>query len=121
MLESNNIKEFLTLIKDKTVQAALAAIAIAIFSFVGGRISVPNCDKDNICKDIAKDRDSLSAQLVESRKKCLKNKEDALTSLRLELNALCAEKISEAALGSDFDPNVHCAICVARGECESND
>ncbi len=121
MLESNSIKEFLSLIKDKTVQAALAAIAIAIFSFMGGRISVPNCDKDTICKDIENDRDNLSRQLAEARKNCLKKKEDALTSLRLELNAVCAEKISEAASGSDFDPNVHCAICIARGECETND
>lgn len=121
MLESNNIKEFLSLVKDKTVQAALAAMAIAIFSFMGGRVSVPDCDKNTICKDIAKDRDSLSGQLSEARKICRKKKDDALTSLRLELNAICAEKISEAAIGSDFDPNVHCAICTARGECESND
>ena len=96
-------------------------MAIAIFSFMGGRVTAPNCDKSNICRDISRDRDNLSKQLAEARKKCLKNKEEALTSLRLELNAVCAEKISEAASGSDFDPDIHCAICIARGECETND
>ena len=121
MLEPNNIKQILSFIKDKTVQTALAAMAIAIFSFMGGRVSAPNCDKSTICKDISRDRDNLSEQLAKSRKKCLKKKEEALTSLRLELNAICAENISEAASGSDFDPNIHCAICIARGECENND
>ena len=121
MLEPNSLKELLSLLKDKTIQAALGAIAIAIFSFVGGRVTASGCDKINICKDITRDRDNLSNQLSKARKKCIKNKEEALTSLRLELNALCAEKISEAASGSDFDPNIHCAICVARGECKTND
>ena len=121
MLEPNNIKEILSFLKDKTVQTALAALAIAIFSFVGGRVSVPNCDKDNICKDISRDRDSLSEQLAEARKNCRKKKDEALSNLRLELNADCAVKISSASAGSDFDPDVHCAICVARGECKSND
>ena len=121
MLESNNIKEFISLLKDKTVQMALAAMAISIFSFMGGRVTAPNCDVDTVCFDVTKDRDSLSDQLSKARKECREKKEKALSNLRLELNAECASKISEASEGSDFDPDVHCAICIARGECETND
>ena len=121
MLEPNNIKEILSFLKDKTVQTALAALAIAIFSFAGGRVSVPNCDKENICKDVSRDRDALSLQLAAARKSCRKKKDEALSNLRIELNADCAAKISDASAGSDFDPDVHCAICVARGECKTND
>jgi len=121
MLEPNNIKEFLSLLKDKTVQTALTAIVIAIFSFVGGRVTVPNCDIDGVCKDLTKDKQTLSSQLVKSRKECREKKDKALADLRLELNAECAEKISDASAGSDFDSDVHCAICIARGECKQND
>ena len=121
MLEPNNIKEILSLLKDKTVQAALAATSIAIFSFMGGRVSVPNCDIAGVCQDVTRDRDSLSLQLTKARKECRENKDKALSDLRLELNADCAHKISEASQGSEFDPDVHCAICIARGECKEND
>lgn len=121
MLDLKNVKEFLSLLKDKTIQAALAALAISIFSFMGGRITASNCDKDTICKDIENDRDTVTEQLADSRTDCRKKKDNALVSLRLELNASCALKISDASEGSDFDPETHCAICVARGECKEND
>ena len=121
MLEPNNIKEFLSFLKDKTVQTALAAMAIAIFSFVGGRVSVPNCDIDGVCEDLSNDKKTLSRQLDRARKECREKKDEALAGLRIELNAECAEKISDASVGSDFDPDIHCAICIARGECKQND
>ena len=121
MLDPNKIKEFLSLVKDKTVQTALVAMTIAIFSFVGGRISVPNCDIDGVCQDLTKDKKTLSDQLNKARKECREKKDTALADLRLELNAECAVKISDASVGSDFDPDVHCAICIARGECKEND
>ena len=121
MLEPTIVKEILSLLKDKTIQKALAVTVVAAISFVGGRFSVPNCNIEGVCQDISDDRDDLSEQLKKARKKCIESKTEALSSLRVELNADCAEKISEAASGSDFDPNVHCAICVARGECATND
>jgi hypothetical protein len=121
MLDPNKIKEFLSLLKDKTVQTALVAMAIAIFSFMGGRVSVPNCDIDGVCQDLTKDKKKLSKQLTEARQECRKKKDKALADLRVELNAICAGKISDASEGSEFDPDVHCAICIARGECKEND
>jgi len=120
MLDTTIVKEILSLLKDKTIQKALAVSIVAAISFVGGRYSVPTCDIKGVCQDISDDRDGLSEKLKKARKKCVESKTEALSSLRVELNADCAEKISEAASGSDFDPSVHCAICVARGEC-SND
>ena len=64
MLDLKNVKEFLSLLRDKTIQTALAALAISIFSFVGGRITASNCDKDTICKDIENDRDTVTEQLL---------------------------------------------------------
>ena len=121
MLDPNKLKEFLSLIKDKTVQTALVAMAIAIFSFMGGRISVPNCDIDGVCQDLTNDKKTLSAQVSRARKECREKKDEALAGLRVELNAECAAKISDASIGSDFDPDIHCAICIARGECKQND
>ena len=117
MLDSKNVKEVLSMLKDKTVQTALIALSIAVLSFMGGRVSVPGCDKATICHDISKDRDKLSRQLVEQRQECQDKKEKALSELRVDLDTDCALSISEATEGSDFDPEIHCPICSARGEC----
>lgn len=118
MLDPKNLKEVLSLLKDKTVQTALAALAVAVFSFMGGRVTAPNCDKNEICKDISKDRDKLTGQLSKQRQKCSEEKTEALKQLRNDLNVECALDVEKALEGSEFDPEVHCAICVARGECK---
>jgi len=119
----NNIKEILQLLKDKTVRLALLGLILTVFSFVGGRISVniPKCDINSVCGDIIRDRDELSSQLTECMKNARKKREKALEDLRLELNVDCAQRISEAAECGDFDPDIHCPICIARGECKEND
>jgi len=118
MLDPKNLKEILSLLKDKTVQTALVALSIAVFSFMGGRVTAPNCDKAEICKDISKDRDKLTLQLSKQRQECVKEKTAALKQLRSDLNVECALDVEKALEGSEFDPEVHCAICVARGECK---
>tara|TARA_B100000927_G_C16458556_1_gene466893 strand:+ start:199 stop:564 length:366 start_codon:yes stop_codon:yes gene_type:complete len=121
MLDTKNLKEILSLLKDKTVQTALAALAVAIFSFMGGRVTAPSCEKSVICLDISNDRDELTRQLSKQRQECAEEKTDALKKLRNNLNVECALDVERALEGSSFDPEIHCPICIARGECSQND
>ena len=121
MLDPKNLKEILSLLKDKTVQTALVALTVAIFSFMGGRVTASNCEKSVICFDVEEDRKELERQLSGQRQECVKERTAALKKLRNNLNVECALDIERALEGSSFDTEIHCPICIARGECRQND
>lgn len=118
MIDLSNAKEFLILLKDKTVQVFIGFLVIGALSFWAGRATAPLCIKSVVCEDISKDRDKLSEQLKTQRTECATERKKALQKLRQDLNAECALDIEEASDGSDFDPDIHCPICKIRGVCK---
>ena len=115
---SINIKEVLEFVKDKTIQQVFICILIGIFGFFAGVKSVKPCVKEIVCEDIIKDNDVLTKQLADERIRCQDEKMDALKGLRLDLNANCAGRVEKALQDCEFEPELHCAICVARGICQ---
>ena len=115
---SIDIKEVLEFVKDKTVQQIFVYILIGVFGFFAGTNSVEPCVKEVVCEDIQKDNDKLTSQLTKERLRCQEEKLQALQDLRLDLNANCAGRVEKALQDCDFDQELHCGICVARGICQ---
>lgn len=115
---SMNVKEVLEFVKDKTIQQVFICILIGVFGFFAGVKSVEPCVKEVVCKDIQKDNNILTEQLSKERIVCQNEKMEALQDLRLTLNANCAGRVEQALQDCEFDPDLHCAICVARGICQ---
>ena len=113
--------QILKFIKDKTVQLVFGGITIFIFSFAGGRLTAPKCDKSIVCHDIIADNAQLSSQLEASREECFEKTSGSLETLKLEFEAICAQRVSEALSDCSFSENIHCPICIARGVCFKND
>ena len=115
---SINIKEVLEFVKDKTIQQVFICILIGVFGFFAGVKSVEPCVKEVVCEDIQNDNDILTKQLSKERLRCQEEKMTALQDLRLDLNANCAGRVEKALQDCDFDQELHCGICVARGICQ---
>tara|TARA_Y200000002_G_scaffold250650_1_gene207688 strand:- start:1353 stop:1703 length:351 start_codon:yes stop_codon:yes gene_type:complete len=115
---SINVKEVLEFVKDKTVQQIFVYVLIGIFGFFAGTKSVKPCIKDVVCEDIMKDNGKLTLQLSKERVRCQEEKTKALQDLRLDLNADCAGRVEKALQDCEFDQELHCGICVARGICQ---
>ena len=115
---SMNVKEVLEFVKDKTIQQVFICILIGVFGFFAGVKSVEPCVKKVVCEDIQNDNDVLTAQLSKERIVCQNEKMEALQDLRLTLNANCAGRVEQALHDCEFDQDLHCGICVARGICK---
>ena len=117
MIFNINPNDILKLIKDKTFQKISIVFVLVLSSFFVGRISVPECRQDIVCKDIISDRDTIARQLEQQYIKCQKEKTEELKGLSVELNADCADRVNKALGSAEFDEDIHCPICVARGVC----
>lgn len=110
-------EDFLKIIKDATFQRITTAIILIVCSFYAGRISIGDCTQDNICSDIIEDKKGLVKQISEERISCQDEKMNALEELHFKLNKECALRVEKALESCNFDENIHCPICVARGVC----
>jgi hypothetical protein len=113
-----NAEDILKVIKDKTFQKIAGGVVVVMCAFGAGKLSAPQCNQTVICGDIIRDRDALSAQLKKQYAECQEEKTEALEGLRLELDADCADRVDKALGSAQFDENIHCPICEARGICK---
>ena len=113
-------EDFLKIIKDNTFQKIFIGFMIAICAFFAGRSTVPECKQDVVSADIIKDRDIISAQLVNEREKCQNEKVKSLKSLTEKLNFDCSTRVDEAIGHCEFSEEIHCPICKARGACSDD-
>jgi len=112
-------KDLLKIIKDGTVQKIFIGLLIAVCAFFGGRATMidKDCSEKEICKDITRDRDSLSRQIIEERAACQEEKSEALEKLAERLEKECNLRISEAIDHCEFSDEIHCPICISVGAC----
>tara|TARA_B000000557_G_C20803063_1_gene456456 strand:+ start:1716 stop:2075 length:360 start_codon:yes stop_codon:yes gene_type:complete len=110
-------EDFLKIIKDTTFQRIITSIILIVCSFYAGRISIGDCTQDTICSDIINDKKTLSKQISDERIICQDEKMNALEELHFKLNKECALRVEKSLESCDFDENIHCPICVARGVC----
>lgn len=110
-------EDILKLIKDKTFQKITGGVIVVLCAFGAGKLSAPQCNQASICGDIIRDRDALSIQLKEQYAACQDEKQVSLQDLRAELDHDCAERVDKALGSAEFDENIHCPICIARGVC----
>lgn len=113
-------EDFLKIIKDSTFQKIFIGFVIAICAFFAGRSTAPECKQDVICADIIKDRDIISAQIIQERSDCQEEKITALKDLTDSLNHNCALRVDEAIGHCEFSEEIHCPICKARGACSDD-
>ena len=118
MSSLDNLKEISKLAKNQTFQLIFAGILIAIMSFLGGKFSVDVPVKDVLCKDIIADNKKLSTQVSEERVSCELSKESVFKDMKQDFESLCADRVSTAIDSCDFNEDIHCPICVARGVCK---
>jgi hypothetical protein len=118
MTNLNNIKEFVKLANNKTIQIAFGILLFAGLIFAVGRATVDVPVKEVMCKDFINDNKTLSAQITSERIECESSKEGILKNLTQDLNASCADRVSEALESCEFSEELHCSICVARGVCK---
>lgn len=111
-------KDLIQYVKDETIQKILVCVLIAVASFVGGRVSVGDCVKSEVCKDIISDRDKLSQQLVDQKLACADEKEALTKRLQERFTLECSKRVDEALSDCEFSPKIHCPICIAKGECK---
>lgn len=109
--------DFLKIIKDNTFQKIFIGIVLIVCSFFAGRATMPECKQSVICQDIIKDRDLLSAQIIQERSSCQDEKIKSLKDLTDSLNYDCALRVDEAIGHCEFSEDIHCPICIARGVC----
>jgi len=118
MIFNINPDNILKLIKDKTFQKISIVFVLVLTSFFIGRVTVSECRQDVVCKDIIEDRNIITNQLEQQYVKCQEEKTEELKGLSTELNADCADRVNKALGSAEFDENIHCPICVARGICQ---
>ena len=118
MLLNIKIESILKIIKDKTFQKASALVVVVFCSFIAGRFSSPDCVQEIICADIIRDKNTISQQLENQYTQCQEEKIKELKDITQDLNANCAERVNEALGSAEFDENIHCPICTARGVCK---
>ena len=118
MLLNIKTESVLKLIKDKTFQKASALIIVIFCSFFAGRASSPECVQEVVCADIIRDKNTISQQLETQYTQCQEEKVKDLKNITQDLNAECAVRVDNALGSAEFDENIHCPICVARGVCK---
>lgn len=110
-------EDFLKIIKDNTFQKVFVGFVLIVCAFFAGRATMPECKQSVICQDIIKDREILSAQIIQERSTCQEEKITALKDLTDSLNHNCALRVDEAIGHCEFSEDIHCPICIARGVC----
>ncbi len=112
-----NIQIVREVVQKPNVQIGLSVFGALLLGVVLGRFSVPECNREVVCKDLLKDNARLSSIIEEKDLRFTQEKSDMASNLRKELNALCDKKISDSLSDCEFSERLHCPICVARGVC----
>lgn len=118
MLLNIKLESVLSIIKDKTFQKASTLIVVACCAFFAGRSSAPECVQEIVCADIIRDKNTISEQLETQYTQCQEEKVKELKNITQDLNTECAIRVDSALGSAEFDENIHCPICVARGVCK---
>ena len=91
-------------------------IIIGFSSFLLGASIVSLLSKD--CTNYIEDINTLEKQVRESNKKCLEKIVKKSNETRKKEKQKCEKKINDLSDSVNFDPNLHCPICNARGFCK---
>ena len=103
---------------NKVVQIVGGILVSMVLGFASGRSSVSVPEKDVICFDYKEDARRLSEQLDKARGKCIEEKRRLATSVKNEMEQICNVRVKDAIDDAEFNSDIHCPICVARGYCQ---
>ena len=103
---------------NKVVQIIGGILVSIVLGFASGRSSVSVPEKDVICFDYKEDIRKLSGQLDEARAECIVEKRRLANKVRNEMEQICNDRVRDAIDDAEFNSDIHCPICVARGYCQ---
>ena len=103
---------------NKVVQIVGGILVSMVLGFASGRSSVSVPEKDVICFDYKEDIKRLSAQLDKARADCISEKRRLANKVRNEMEQICNDRVRDAVDDAEFNSDIHCPICVARGYCQ---
>jgi hypothetical protein len=103
---------------NKVVQIIGGILVSMILGFATGRSSVSMPEKDIICYDYREDIQRISQQLDDSRSECIDEKRRLAKKIRSEIEQICNDRVKDAIDDAEFNSDIHCPICVARGYCQ---
>tara|TARA_Y100000287_G_C13896578_1_gene198592 strand:- start:82 stop:471 length:390 start_codon:yes stop_codon:yes gene_type:complete len=103
---------------NKVVQIVGGILVSMVLGFASGRSSVSVPEKDVICFDYKEDIKRLSAQLDKARADCISEKRRLANKVRNEMEQICNDRVRDAIDDAEFNSDIHCPICVARGYCQ---
>lgn len=118
MFKEENLKVISKYAQMHTVQIITASILSLALGFLTYKVTADPCVREVVCKEIINDRDTLSEQLNDARKKCLTEKAALGKSLKDKFINNCNIRVKEAIKNCDFSEKHHCPICKARGVCK---
>lgn len=103
---------------NKVVQIVGGILVSMVLGFASGRSSVSVPEKDVICFDYKEDVRRLSSQLDKARGECISEKRRLANSVKNEMEQICNVRVKDAIDDAEFNSDIHCPICVARGYCQ---
>lgn len=103
---------------NKVVQIVGGILVSMVLGFASGRSSVSVPEKDVICFDYKEDIRRLSGQLDKARADCIVEKRRLANKVRNEMEQICNDRVRDAIDDAEFNSDIHCPICVARGYCQ---
>ena len=103
---------------NKVVQIVGGILVSMVLGFASGRSSVSVPEKDVICFDYKEDIRRLSTQLDKARADCISEKRRLANKVRNEMEQICNDRVRDAVDDAEFNSDIHCPICVARGYCQ---
>ena len=118
MNKENAKKMFFEALQNKLVQTGVGIIISLLIGFFSGRVSVDMPSKKVLCNDYIEDNKTLSGQIADTRKSCMKEKKELTVKVKGDMEALCNTRVKNAIRSADFSPKFHCKICVSRGLCK---
>ena len=118
MFEEKNLKVITKYAQMHIVQIITTFFLALSLGFLISKVTTKPCVREVVCKEIIADRDKVSLQLSESRKKCLSEKADLGKTLKDKFINDCNDRVQKAIQNCDFSEKHHCPICKARGVCK---
>ena len=103
---------------NKVVQIVGGILVSMVLGFASGRSSVSVPEKDVICFDYKEDVRKISGQLKTARSECIEEKRRLAISVKNEMEQICNVRVKDAIDDAEFNSDIHCPICVARGYCQ---
>lgn len=103
---------------NKVVQIVGGILVSMVLGFASGRSSVSVPEKDVICFDYKEDVRKISGQLKTARSECIEEKRRLANRVKNEMEQICNVRVKDAIDDAEFNSDIHCPICVARGYCQ---